>query len=144
MRASTALTAFLAFVVAGCEPAPGVEVARAPSPSGAVEAVLFESNGGATTSFGYGVFVVEAGAQVEGPPTATLYAAVRSDSAYGVNLRWEDDRTLALVYLSARHTGSAVRSSSPRGPPIRVIFRDGIEDPEAPAGGMAFNLRRPR
>ena len=144
MRASTALTAFLALVVTGCEPASGVEVARAPSPSGAVEAVLLESNGGATTSFGYGVFLVEAGAQVEGPPTATLYAAVRSDSAYGVNLQWEGDRTLALEYLSARHTDSAAPASPPGGRPIRVIFRDGIEDPAAPAGGMAFNLRRLR
>jgi hypothetical protein len=37
------------------------EVARVPGPSGGVDAVLFERNGGATPSFGYVVYVVPRG-----------------------------------------------------------------------------------
>jgi hypothetical protein len=37
------------------------EVARVAAPGGQVEAVLVETNGGATTSFGYEVHVVERG-----------------------------------------------------------------------------------
>lgn len=62
------------------------EVARVVSPSGKVDAVLVEINGGATTSFGYEVYVVERGAQPSGSPTVSLYGAVRNQHAYGANL----------------------------------------------------------
>jgi hypothetical protein len=53
-------------LLAGCSLVSRDEVARVASPDGRVEAVLIETNGGATTSFGYEVHVVfgKAGPQV--------------------------------------------------------------------------------
>lgn len=72
------------------------EVARIVSPSGNVEAVLFETNGGATTSFGYEVFVVERGAKPSGSPAVSLYGAVRNQHAYGANLKWSSPGSLLI------------------------------------------------
>src|SRR5690349_14705648 len=73
------------------------EVERVPSPDGRVEAVLIETNGGATTSFGYEVHVVAKGR----PPSeqvAWLYRAGRNETAYGANLKWTDDHELVIEY----------------------------------------------
>ena len=71
-------------LLAGCV---GSEVARTTSPSGKVDAVLVESSGGATTSFGYAVFVVPAGKSTWlYKKVASFYDAARSEQAYGVNL----------------------------------------------------------
>src|SRR5947208_1348029 len=72
------------------------EVVRVPSPSSRVDAVLVEGNGDATTSFGYYVYVVTSGKAVSrrDGSVANFYGAVRSDSAYGVDLRWESDDRL--------------------------------------------------
>ena len=64
------------------------EVARVVSPSGNIDAVLFETNGGATISFGYEVYVVEHGTQPSGSPVVLLYGAARNQHAYGANLSW--------------------------------------------------------
>lgn len=74
------------------------EVARVLSPSGRVEAVLFETNGGATTSFGYEVFVVKRGAKPSGSPAVFLNGAVRNPSAYGVNLKWSSPDSITVEY----------------------------------------------
>lgn len=118
------------------------EVARSHSPSGRVDAVLLETNGGATTSFGYQVHLVPAGQKARrDTEVASLYAAVRSDSASGVNLRWDDSATLAVEYLQARSadlTRPGVRIGGHR---VRTILRAGVRDPNAPSGGMLYNLR---
>ena len=41
------------------------EVSRVSSPDGKVDAVLVETNGGATTSFGYRVFIATPGEKVD-------------------------------------------------------------------------------
>src|SRR5215475_9506392 len=52
------------------------EVSRITSPSGKVDAVLVERNGGATTSFSYDVFVVPKGKSVaRGSEIAYLYGS---------------------------------------------------------------------
>ena len=76
------------------------EVARVVSPSGKVDAVLLETNGGATTSFGYEVYVVERGAEPIGEPAVFLYGAIRNQSAYGVNLKWESQKLSITSLLS--------------------------------------------
>jgi len=119
------------------------EVARAASPDHSVDAVLVETNGGATTSFGYEVYVVPSGAPSSGGvEVASLYAAARSDSAYGVNLRWTDPNHLIIEYLEAR-IDTVLRPTAQIGPTqVAVSLRPGVPDPTAPGGGMLHNLHR--
>ena len=76
---------------------------------------------------------------------ASLYAAVRSDSAYGVNLRWTGADELVVEYQTARQV--ALRDSAVTLGPrtVHVVLRPGVADPQAPGGGMLYNLQgRPR
>jgi hypothetical protein len=117
------------------------EVARMTSPSGKLDAVLFESNGGATTSFAYQVYIVRKSERVakSALAVALVYAAIRSPCAYGVNLRWRGERRLDVEYLSARfeNTTSPVRLGGSE--PIQIELRSGIVDASAPSGGMVWN-----
>jgi hypothetical protein len=119
------------------------EVARAPHPNANVDAVLVETNGGATTSFGYEVFILPRGAKPNrgAPPDASLYGAVRSERAYGVNLRWQADDTLAIEYLEARHASISNNTVTVNGRSIQLALKSGVDDPTAPGGGMLYNLR---
>jgi len=122
------------------------EVARTRSPSGARDAVLVERNGGATTSFGYEVFVVPRDAPVRnGAPgaVASLYAATRNAQAYGVNLRWLGGDTLVVEYLRAQEAVVHPAAVSRRPDPVRVVLRPGVEDAQAPSGGMRYNEEHP-
>ena len=57
------------------------EVARVRSPKGLTVAVLMESNGGATVSFGYEVFLTRAGgSSIWGTDVAGLFADSRAPS----------------------------------------------------------------
>jgi hypothetical protein len=124
------------------------EVARVTAPGGDVDAVLIERNGGATTSFGYEVFVVPRGksiVQSAENSTASLYGAVRSDSAYGANLRWVAGNELAVEYRDSRQASLRDSVVPLAGRSVRVVLRSGVEDPDAPGGGMLYNLQgRPR
>jgi len=117
------------------------EVARVVSPSGNIEAVLFETNGGATTSFGYEVYVVERGAQPSGSPAVSLYGAVRSPHAYGANLKWPSPDSLAVEYLSAKSAKVNMQTQSVGTQTIHFALREGVTDNAAPSGGMLYNLR---
>jgi hypothetical protein len=119
------------------------EVARVPSPDGAVEAVLVETNGAARTSLGYEVRILETRGY-RAALVASLYGAVRKDSAYGLNLRWASNSDLIIEYLEARVVRLGETSRRLAGREIRVTLRDGIIDPDAPAGGMFRNLGRSR
>jgi hypothetical protein len=118
------------------------EVARVTSPSGHLDAVLIETNGGATTSFGYVAFLVETGrGPSSGIRVASWYGATRSDQAYGVNLRWRDANTLALEYLTAKEESLERSSALIRGELVRVQLVGGVSDATAPPGGMLYNLK---
>jgi hypothetical protein len=117
------------------------EVSRAPSSTGDLDAVLVETNGGATTSFGYLVYVVPRDAKPsESTEVAMLYGAVRNDQAYGANLKWEGSQ-LAVEYRDARQ--AALRKSTVTIGPhtVAIVLRSGVVDSAAPAGGMLYNLR---
>jgi hypothetical protein len=123
------------------------EVARVSHPQANVDAVLVETNGGATTSFGYEVFVLPRGKCPErsGNPVAYLYGAGRNEHAYGVNLRWDSSDTLSVEYLDARHINWVNGSVIVNGREIRVVLKSGVNDPSAPGGSMLWNLQgRPR
>jgi len=123
------------------------EVARVGDPQANVDAILVETNGGATTSFGYEVFLLARGhaAERSGHPVATFYGAVRSEHAYGVNLRWVSSDTLAVEYLDAQHVNWLNGSLILDGRKINIVLKPGVTDPSAPPGGMLYNLQgRPR
>jgi hypothetical protein len=119
------------------------EIARVRSPSGDVDGVAVETNGGAATSFGYEVYVV--------PKSRSTFwrtkvgEAVRrgqNQQAYGVNLKWRNVKTLAVEYL---HAESAEMKSgatiSVGGSAISVILAGGINDPRACPGGMLYDIQ---
>ena len=120
------------------------EVARATSPSGKVDAVLVEMNGGATTSFGYNIYVVPKGQPVPKPNAqiAKLYGAVRNQKAYGVNLRWEGANNVAAEYLKAENAEVLTESVEVAGEHVGIMLRPNVSDPSAPAGGMLYNLKK--
>ncbi|RZU39127.1 hypothetical protein [Edaphobacter modestus] len=132
----------LALLITGCKPTVSHdEVARVWSPNGQVAAILYEENGGATTSFGY---EVELGSKdgSEQKLVAHLYGAQRNEGAYGANLRWENNSTLIIECLKTKTPATIGGPVNFNGQRVEVILRTGIEDKEAHAGGMKFNLRR--
>ncbi len=122
------------------------EVARVPAPGGRVDAVLAETNGGATTAMGYRVYVVPPGRAVsrESPgAVATLYGASRSERASGANLQWAGPGDLAVEFESARHDSVLRPSVRVAGLPVRVALRRGVTDSGAPQGAMSIYRQRP-
>jgi hypothetical protein len=117
------------------------EVARVLSPSQKAEAVLIEINGGATTSFGYRVYVVKNRSSILSyKPVANLYGAVRNDHAYGVNLKWYNSTELRIEYFTAKSASLDVSKVKIGAEIINVQLRSGVNDPLAPTGGMLYNL----
>jgi hypothetical protein len=133
----------LTLVAAGCgcsaQLPPSYEVARASSPNGSLEAILIETNGGATTSFGYEVCIGPKG-QGKFTSVATLYDSARNEQAYGADLVWFDNSKLLVEYLNAKSTKQTISSGNVDGHPFEVELRSGIKNPAAPPGGMQYNL----
>jgi hypothetical protein len=123
------------------------EVARVSDAQANVDAVLVETNGGATTSFGYEVFILPHGQKPErsAHAVASLYGAIRNEHAYGVNLRWTSNDTITVEYLDAQHANWLNGSLAVNGHIINILMKSGVNDPSAPSGGMLYNLQgRPR
>ena len=118
------------------------EVARETSPSGDIDAVLTETNGGATTSFGYLVYLVPHGASAshDSGRVALVDGGTRNDQAWGVNLKWLSPDQLAVEYLSARYADLPESSVHIIGRDISIQLIGGVNDPQAPPGGMLYNL----
>jgi hypothetical protein len=140
------LVALLLSLLGGCvagEPSHDV-VARSFSPDGAIDAVLVESNGGATTSFWYDVCLARHGGTCTvAESIATIYGATRSDQAYGVNVHWVNDSLLEVRYLDAVRTKVAdTHSMGDR--MVKIVLRPGVRDDLAPPGGMLYNLQNRR
>jgi hypothetical protein len=117
------------------------EVTRVPHPTSALDAVVVETNGGATTSFGYEIFVVVRGGHPD--PTqslVSLYDTSRSRCAYGVNVRWEGESNLVVEYLDSKSMAIRHTSWSLQGLGGAVSVQPGSNDPTAPCGGMLYNL----
>jgi hypothetical protein len=141
MRNTLALTCLMAVPPLGCVSSD--EVARTRSPAGDVEGVVVETNGGATTSFGYVVYVVPTGASTFWRTgVASLYAARRSPTAYGVNLTWPTPDMMMIEYLEAQSADLLRERPLTIGTrTISVGLISGITDPKACPGGMLFNLQ---
>jgi len=117
------------------------EVSRLAAPRGDIEAVLVETNGGATTSFGYEIFVVPRGTKPSGMPAAFLYGAVRSQKAYGANLRWLSDSNLDVEFESTKSAKVGIPLVSVANRNVHVELKANVTDPNAPPGGMLCNLK---
>jgi hypothetical protein len=114
-----------------------VEVMESLSPDGALKARVFETNGGATTDFGYTVSLDRASFPHWDRSVAGFDGAQRSNCAYGVNIKWLDNDTLVISYLDARAVDV---DSSARlfGRTVRILSKAGINDPKALCGGMEY------
>jgi hypothetical protein len=76
------------------------EYYRVKSPDGEVSAVLMESNGGATTSFGYDLFIIPKDvAKVELSPE---YSKFRADRTRDLKITWIENKILQIDCKSAR------------------------------------------
>lgn len=138
MRFAYAAKALLA--LAGCSGVTGSssrdEVASAASPDGRIHAILSETNGGATTSYGYEIELHPAPYRGEDPvPAGTLYGAARSACSYGVNLRWLSPDELAVEFLEADKVALPDKVGV-GGKTVRIVSRAGVSDGNAPCGGM--------
>jgi hypothetical protein len=118
------------------------EVKRVSNEAGDIDAVLVETNGGATTSFGYEIFLLPRGEKAErGHEIASLYGAARNEMAYGLNLRWEAQNRLAVEFLESRRVMAPAGPVRVSGQEVTVELKAGVSDPNAPPGGMLQNLQ---
>ncbi len=119
------------------------EVARVQSPSGRVDAIIIEANTGPKASSSYDVFLVPSGQEHGGGiHIASLYAARRSQTAYGVNLKWNGVEELTIEYLEASAAEILQEPARIEGEQVQVKLRGGIEDTTAAPGGMLDNVRK--
>ncbi|MCW3845838.1 hypothetical protein OF829_01195 [Sphingomonas sp. LB-2] len=139
-RLGAAAALILPLLLSGCldlfgEPSRD-QVAWAKSPDGLTHAILIETNGGATTPYGYLVELHPADHRGETPIGVARLVAASSRCARGVELHWLDANTLALRYGSAR---DVVLSGpvSVGGKTIRIVARKFAANAAAPCGGSA-------
>ena len=117
-------------------------VARSTSPDGAIDAIVVESNSGATTSFSYDVCLAPHGASCTAASSLVqLYGATRSDQAYGVNVRWANASLIKVEYLEAQRVKVLHPTTAILDRTVTVALQPGIIDPSAPPGGMLYNLQ---
>jgi hypothetical protein len=125
------LFAIVLVLIAGC--GSRHEIARTPSPDGALDAVLAEVVG-APRAGSYEVYVVRRGATLgRSRALVGLEGVARSGEAAGARLRWLDPETLAVEYLSAQAVtvnSSEARLGERR---VRIVPRAG-ESQRTPAG----------
>lgn len=116
------------------------EVERVESPDHTLVAILIETNGGATTSFGYEVRLADRRSTFGGTTrVAFLYGATRSSTAYGVNLRWLSATELSIEYLDARSANLEKPETRMGSRMIHVALKPDVPDLTVPSGGMLYN-----
>ncbi|HEY0866192.1 MAG TPA: hypothetical protein VGE01_02370 [Fimbriimonas sp.] len=77
------------------------EVGRYPSPDGKLVAIVEESNGDATTSYGYFVYVQPKRILFPRKQVALVYGGV-TEGEYGVKVSWPSSHELVVRYDRAR------------------------------------------
>ncbi len=117
------------------------ERAWANSSDGRTHAILIETNGGATTAFGYQVELHPADHQGQRPISAADFYHVVSDCGYGLGMHWADANTLVLSLRSASqmHVDSSVMVG---GKNIQILVKTGVDDPTDPCRGMKGRPRQ--
>lgn len=115
-----------------------VEVRKLASSDENIFATLMEINGGATTAYGYRIYL-ESGDLLDfcfKKEIAFLYAATRNLCASGADLQWTSDNTILIKYLSARFTRVPAETVEFCGKTITVKLVPNTVTPEATCGAM--------
>jgi hypothetical protein len=116
-------------------------VLRVLSPDNEVSAVVYELSGDAKSSFRY---QVEVSANGKAQVVAGFSGALRNDRAYGVTPEWLSNTELSIDYLTAQQQQLLLPAVTLANRTVKVTLHSGVKDPDAPAGGMLFNLRQAR
>lgn len=116
------------------------EVTSLTSPDGATRVILFETNGGATTAYGYQIELQPA-FQVGDEVVAAgeLYGAARSQCSWGVNIHWLSSTELAVEFMVAHRTTIPAKVKV-GDKTVTIMQRSGVSDKAAPCGGMLANI----
>ena len=117
------------------------QVARITSPDGQVDAVVFESDCGAICDVVDEVWVVPRGRR-HGDKVAWFDDAVRSERAWGVNVKWDSAHHLVIEYLSAGQAKLLMQKTVIAGQDVQISMRSGTSEPLVPVGEMVNNLSR--
>jgi hypothetical protein len=142
MKAFYILILFL--VLNGCSR--NNEVLRVTSPSGKVDAVVYESESDLAfvECCNYEVHLVEHKQMSSIDVLAvTLKGAMRNANSHGINVHWRDDINLVLDYSHAKSVNKYDKSISIAGSNIEVTLKDGIVDTLARSGTMLFDMKSP-
>jgi len=96
---------FFSFYSFGCNAIPFPEVSskehyRVKSPDAEVDAVLMKSDGGATTSVSYNLFILPIGASSRELPLE--HSRLIADNAEGLRITWIENKILEIDCKSAR------------------------------------------
>jgi hypothetical protein len=130
-----------ALLLASCNGAAREERAWANSPDGQTHAILIETDGGATTSFGYLVELHPSDHQGQVPVRVADFYRVVSDCDYGLDMRWADANTLILRLRSASQM-HVDRLASVGEKTIRVVVQTGVGQSAEPCRGMKGRPRQ--
>lgn len=117
------------------------ERAWAASPDGRTHAILTETNGGATTAYGYLVELHPSDHQGQEPIRVADFYNVGSDCEYGLSMRWRDANTLVLAINSADQMHVAP-SADVGGKHIRMIVQTRTHASPEPCQGMKGRPRK--
>ncbi len=97
----------LTFCLSGCGFSPfplfmseSIETKRITSPDGLVDAILLKTNAGATTSYGYDLFIVIKGAA--GEKLSLDYSKFSADKINDIRITWLENKVLQIDCKSAR------------------------------------------
>jgi len=99
-----------------------------------VDAIVTRSNPGAAADYSYSVFLTPTGSdQVKWKgPVILLYAPIRNEHKYGVDVKWSaDGRSLFVECLRAKDV--KIRSQEERlaGRAVRIVFKPGVLLPDS-------------
>jgi len=139
MRHAAGFMLGLSLLMCGCSSRD--EVLRVTSPDGRVDAIAFESDCGAPCDFVYEIRLVPRGSS-GGEEVASLDGALRSEHSWGVNLKWLGADKLSVEYLRADNAMLLKQVVDVSGRAVKVSLRGGVNDPQAPAGGMVYSLHQ--
>jgi hypothetical protein len=142
MKTLYILLSFL--VLTGCSR--NNEVLRITSPSGKIDAVVYESesNLAFVECCNYEVHLVEHKSISSNDILAvTLKGAMRNTISHGVNVRWQDDNKLVLEYSHAKSVNQHDKFISIANNTIEVTLKDDIVDTLARSGTMLFDIKSP-
>jgi hypothetical protein len=113
------------------------------SPDGSTDAIVTESGAGATTSYSYNIYLARRGSPRSewGRSVVSLYAAVRNDHAYGVNVKWTGEETVVVECLRAGGVKIRRPTTEIQGREVHMTVKTGVVDAQAPSGSMAENAK---